>query len=178
MWCPFFKSEGNEWLNKNVCPRKRFQNRTEQDRQGCSLDEIAIIYSYITNVLSIMAFLQIARVAKSKLCIPAYWQSLVTKLRWQVRIQPNFSTLRSPELGVYAKLKCGFGFISTNSQTANISENHSFFVQSSLQIWSTSLRPHPFPSCDHSTYSGCKSSAPCPDTLLLESAGRQHAPSH
>lgn len=37
------------------------------ERQGSSLDEIAIMYSYITNVLSILASPQIAAPAKNKL---------------------------------------------------------------------------------------------------------------
>lgn len=73
-----------------------------------------------------------------------------TKLKGQVRIQSNISTLRTSELAVYAVLK--YDFISINEQRGNSSEANLFFsfflnfclIESSQHICSSSLRPHCF----------------------------------
>lgn len=102
--------------------------------------------------------------------IPYYTTIVISTLnvREQVRIQSNISILRIWELGLF-RIK---------RQTLNTSEDHLFFVKSSQQILQLCPPSSTLVGWDHTTFSGCKSSAPCPDAFLPASAGRQHAPSH
>lgn len=126
------------------------------NRSGCSLDEIALTCSYITNLFSIMSLLQ---PAKSK-----FYQNVRYSLcHSELLLHKTEGTGEDPVSYLNTWIIRTWCLCHAKIW---VYQHQQFFFNWKFTTHLQLLSPSSLlPSWDHATYSGCKSSAPCPDTF-------------